>query len=77
MCVLGSVRVLCVHAYSAIVNGVLYSHLATRGGGQGNLSNPRGLITNTEGNVLNVHECSKHFWEVTHVLSAVAKVQLI
>ncbi len=52
MCVLGLVRVLCLHAYSAIVNGVLYSHLASRGG-QDNLSGPGGLITNTEGNVLN------------------------
>lgn len=42
-------------AYSAIVNGVLYSHLATRGGGKDNLSGPIGLITNTEENVLNVH----------------------
>ena len=43
--------VICVCDCSAIVNGV-------GGSGQDNLSGPRALIANTEGNVLNVRECS-------------------
>lgn len=54
MCVLVLVCVLCVHAYFATVTDVLYSHLATIVGGQYNLYYPRGPITNTAENILNV-----------------------
>lgn len=64
MCLMEFARVSC-----AIVNGVLYPPLATRGDGQHNLSGPRGLITNTDGNIVNVQECSKHLSEVTGILS--------
>lgn len=62
MCVVGlDACVICVCACSAIVNGV-------GGGGQDNLSGPRGLIANTEGNVLNVCECSGNIFGRSEVI---------